>query len=363
MTENVTTLDRTVRPTELRVLHIVSYADATFFREQIDELEARGVTCDVVSGIPSEDRIDWKRITDRLDLSVSDWVTSFQGHNIGYYAYNAATCYPKLLSTSMHHDYDLVHVNSGLMAPFGFLQFEKPIVISFWGSDLLGDYLANLFPHIARLCARYSDANIVMSDEMAAELEGTDCHVIPHGVDLEKFHPIDREQAIKHTDWNENEVNVLFPYSSSREEKNVDLARAVATAVDERLDDTVSFNVISGVPHEEMPAYMNAADVMLLTSDHEGFPNTVKEAMACNLPIVSRDVGDFKDRMRPVEHTYVCNSFEELVDRTEAVLRVNERSNGRRHIRDLGKERMGEQLLDVYDTVISEHYRHRSDGK
>lgn len=356
MAEHATTLDRSVHPSELHVLHIVSYADATFFREQIDELEARGVTCDVVAGVPSRQTGERERIEDRFDLPVSlpERLASLKGHNVGYYTYNATKCYPKLLSRSVGHDYDLVHVNSGLMAPFGFLQPERPVVISFWGSDLLGDYLAGFFPYVSRFCARRSDANIVMSHEMAAELEDTDCYVIPHGTDLEKFRPIDYRRAIERADWNADELNILFPYSPNRGEKNADLARAVAEEVDRRIDGRVAFNIVSGVPHEEMPFYMNAADVMLVTSDHEGFPNTVKEAMACNLPIVSRDIGDFEDRVRPVEHTHVCDSFEELVERTVDVLRANDRSNGRPYIRDVGKERMGEQLLEVYDAVLPE---------
>ncbi len=40
---------------------------------------------------------------------------------------------------------------------------------------------------------------------------------------------------------------------------------------------------------------MKASDVLLLTSYWEGSPNVIKESMACNLPIISVDVGDVKE--------------------------------------------------------------------
>ena len=356
MSEHIQAVERFARPTELRILHVVSFEDAAFFREQIDELESRGITCDVVAGVPSDDGSERDGKFGLLS-SLLKRFTPPSGHNVRFYAYNASRCYPKLLSTTLQNEYDLIHVNSGLMAPFGLLQPQKPVFISFWGSDLLGGYMGGLFPHVSKLCARFSHANIVMSQEMADELNGTDCYVIPHGVDTDKFRPMDRETAIERVGWNEEQRNVLFPYNPKREEKNVDMARAVVAEVNERMDTDVSLQVVYTVPHEEMPFYMNGADLMLVTSDHEGFPNTVKEALACNLPIVSRDVGDVEMRLRAVENTYVCTSFEELVDRTEAVLRSNRRSDGRSHIRDLGKEHMGERLLEVYDDVVSEYRR------
>ena len=46
--------------------------------------------------------------------------------------------------------------------------------------------------------------------------------------------------------------------------------------------------------HARMPDYYRAADCMLLTSDSEGSPNVVKEALACGVPVVSVDAGDVR---------------------------------------------------------------------
>jgi len=47
--------------------------------------------------------------------------------------------------------------------------------------------------------------------------------------------------------------------------------------------------------HEEnIPAFLKKCDLLVLTSEHEGFPNVILEGMAANLPIVTSDVGDHK---------------------------------------------------------------------
>ena len=45
---------------------------------------------------------------------------------------------------------------------------------------------------------------------------------------------------------------------------------------------------------------MNACDALLFVSMYEGSPNIVKEALACNLPIVSVAVGDVAERLEGV---------------------------------------------------------------
>ena len=46
---------------------------------------------------------------------------------------------------------------------------------------------------------------------------------------------------------------------------------------------------------DQLVKYYNSVDCLILTSFHEGSPNVIKEAMACNLPIVSTKVGDVEE--------------------------------------------------------------------
>jgi glycosyltransferase involved in cell wall biosynthesis len=107
--------------------------------------------------------------------------------------------------------------------------------------------------------------------------------------------------------------------------------------------------VFSGVPPQEMPTYYNAADVLLCASRQEGSPNVVKEALACNLPVVSTCVGDVADRLAGVEPSRLvqreaCQIAKALVD----ILSEHRRSNGRRKVLALNLEDTARRVLEVY---------------
>jgi glycosyltransferase involved in cell wall biosynthesis len=227
-------------------------------------------------------------------------------------------------------------------------QSRLPVVMSLWGTDLYGP-----FGWVSKACAPFCDAVVVMSEEMAAEFD-RDCDVIPHGVDLNRFQPAPREQARQAVGWNEDDYYVLFPYRPGREVKNYPLAERVVAAVDDILSQNVRIETISGAPQDRFIQYLNAADCMLLTSNREGSPNVVKEALACNLPVVSVDVGDVSERLDGVEPSVVCDSEAALVGAVHDVLRQQERSNGREHVQTLSLERMGHQLRSVYERVLDE---------
>ena len=65
---------------------------------------------------------------------------------------------------------------------------------------------------------------------------------------------------------------------------------------------------LRGYKHNEVPILLNAIDVLLMTSHHEGSPMIIKEALACNTPIVSLDVGDVKERLMNIEGCYVIKN-------------------------------------------------------
>ena len=97
---------------------------------------------------------------------------------------------------------------------------------------------------------------------------------------------------------------------------------------------------------------MNAADVLLLTSRREGSPNSVKEAMACNLPVVSVDVGDVDERLADVEPSAVHTDDSELVASLAEIIRRSERSNGREHIGEISQTAQIDRLVGVYQRAL-----------
>lgn len=308
----------------MKVLNLVTNADAQFFQQQVATLDALGVTGRTV-GVPGD-----RRTTDEATDARSP---------LDYLRF-----YPRVLRRALD-GYDVVHANYGLTAPAALAQPTRPVVLSFWGSDLHGRV-----GWLSRRCARLADAVVVMSEEMAATLD-VDSHVIPHGVDLARFRPMPQRVARREVGWDQSATHVLFPYSKGRTVKDYPRAEAAVAAARERLDGDVVLHTLFDVPHDRMPLYLNAADALLLTSTHEGSPNSVKEAMACNLPVVSTDVGDVATLLESVTPSHVCESDAELVEGLVDVLDRPAPSDGRDHVEPYGLARMGERLLGVYESV------------
>lgn len=325
----------------MKVLQITG-SGMEFFHEQVRILGEMGVDCDVRY---SHDLRGKHRDDGPLRV--------ISGHNPLYYAVRASSLYPKILRASLTEEYDVVHVNSGMVAPMGLLQPQRPVVLTLWGDDLLGDRLAGFQPEITKFCARHSDRVIVRSQEMRDALP-CDAAIVPSGVDMSKFRPLDRDEARDAVGWDRGVRHVLFPYPSQREKKRYPVAKRTVEAVDRSFDGRVRLQQVYDADHDEMPLYYNAADVLLLPSLREGSPNTVKEAMACNLPVVSTDVGDVRERLGPVANSYVCSDDSELVDALLAVLESGGRSDGRDHVAEVGLQRMGERIVDMYESLLEE---------
>ncbi|MFD1588399.1 glycosyltransferase family 4 protein [Halorientalis brevis] len=321
---------RTDTQTSLRVLNLVTNVDSTFYNQQIETLEAQGVSTETLP-VPGENKSESTEKNETATRSVWDY----------------ARYLPAVMSEASS-SYDLLHANYGLTAPAALVQRKLPVVLSLWGSDLMGEY-----GWMTKRCVPFADAVIVMSERMAAELD-RDCYVIPHGLKLDQFQPQPQREAQTELGWPPDVKHVVFPYPPKRTVKNFPRAKRVFQTAAERFDGPVELHTITGVDHSDMPTYLNAADVMLLTSHREGSPNTVKEALACNLPVVATDVGDVPERLDGVTHSTVGQTDRELVDGLVAALEADERSNGREHVQDLTIERMGERIRGVYRDVLAE---------
>ncbi|MHB9286499.1 glycosyltransferase [Halobacteriales archaeon Cl-PHB] len=305
----------------MRVLCLVTNPAAPFFQQQVASLEARGVTCDVLSPTGDHSPGDSRSLAGYVRLAVATLRESSS-------------------------EYDLVHANYGLTAPAALAQVRLPVVLSLWGSDLHGR-----FGLASRTFARACDEVIVMTPEMASQLDRA-CHIIPHGVDFEVFRPIDRQTARETVGWPTDSRHVLFPYDPAREVKNYPLAADVVAAVADRFDETVDLRTVDDVPHGQMVHYLNAADALLLTSEREGSPNIVKEALACNVPVVSTDVGDVAFRLAGVSPSAACLSRDALVDALATVLRTDCRSDGRSSVRELSTEHTAARIEGVYRKAV-----------
>jgi teichuronic acid biosynthesis glycosyltransferase TuaC len=109
---------------------------------------------------------------------------------------------------------------------------------------------------------------------------------------------------------------------------------------------------VSRVPHAQVPTYLNAAHALILPSDHEGSPVVIKEAMACNLPIVSVDVGDVAQVIGGVDGCYLAErTVEDLAAKLELAL-AHEHSAGRAAIQHLQTSGEARAILALYEELV-----------
>jgi glycosyltransferase involved in cell wall biosynthesis len=246
-------------------------------------------------------------------------------------------------------------------------------VVSFCGSDLLGEPLAPALRRLrlrlgvaaSRRAARRADAVIVKSEALAQALPASvvaraGFRVIPNGVDLSLFRPIDSEPCRQALGWAPGTRHVLFPADPARQLKRFPLARGAVDRV-RALGLPVELHALGGVSHRDMPTWLNASDCVILTSTHEGSPNVVKEALACNRPIVSVDVGDVRQRIEGVRHCFVTAATEaDLADGLRRALTdeaAGGAEEGRRRVEDLSLTRIAERIARAYAREGEEDWR------
>jgi glycosyltransferase involved in cell wall biosynthesis len=116
--------------------------------------------------------------------------------------------------------------------------------------------------------------------------------------------------------------------------------------------------VVYNKTHEEILSEILQTDILLLTSRWEGSPNIIKEAMACNRPIVATDVGDIRWLFGNEPGHYICDfDPQDIAAKIEQALDFNDkngRTNGRNRIIELGLDSISiaKKLESVYNEVL-----------
>jgi glycosyltransferase involved in cell wall biosynthesis len=257
--------------------------------------------------------------------------------------------------------YDIIHAHHGQSGLIALCQRSCPVVVTYHGSDLQGirarsgswTPLGFILRGISHFVAHFASEVIVVSENLNRYLPQRSYHVIPAGIDTELFSPMPQREARLALKLPLNEKLVLFVGNPERAVKRYGLARNAVDIVTRFLP--VKLVLANGVPHEKMPLYMNACDGLLVTSANEGSPNAVKEALSCNLPVVSVDVGDLRQRIGSIPGCMVCNDDrpETIADALKHVLERGERVNGRDSVRALDERFLAQQVITVYKEVLA----------
>jgi len=246
--------------------------------------------------------------------------------------------------------YDLVHAHYGLSAIAASFAGSFPIVASLMGSDI---FMSSVLRSAIRIFYRYRWSITIVKTSQMRELSGlSNAEVIPNGVDLKRFKPLPVSEARNYLGLPLRKKLILFNSSPYRQEKNSGLA---VDAVSMLGDIDLELKYLYDIPNTEVYYYLNASDVLLLTSKWEGSANVIKEAMACNCPVVATDVGDVRLVTGNLPGCFIT-SFEvsDVADKVRKALEFGRRTDGRDRIIKLhiDAESIAARIKSLYEQII-----------
>jgi glycosyltransferase involved in cell wall biosynthesis len=247
--------------------------------------------------------------------------------------------------------FDVVHAHHGLGGwTARMLGGHAPLVVTFHGTDLEHPKVGPLSRRLARRAALPAT---VSADLARRQLPGAGrslrVGVLPTGIDLERFRPIARAEARAELGLRPDGRYLLFPADPARAEKRHDRAGELARAVGAEL---LSYDA---TPPERVPLYVNAAAAVVVTSEREGFGLAALEALACDVPVLSTNVGIAPLALAGIEGA-LCAPFDLGRWREMAERHLNAadpRVTGRARAALFGRDRMARRVLQAYGDVAN----------
>lgn len=243
--------------------------------------------------------------------------------------------------------YDIIHAHGGHIGFIANFQRKIPVVTTYHGSDI--NYFTNRLVSIISIL--FSRMNIFVSKKLFDKVKWNfNASIVPCGVDLELFIPLEKEYCRRELGYDSDEKIILFAGNQDVKVKNFALAESAIKQIgkDVKLVELRNFN------RNQMNLLLNAADLLLLTSFSEGSPQIIKEALACNCPIVATDVGDIKEMISEIDGCYITNfNKEEVVDNIRLALQFNRRTNGREAVTQLDNSLIARKILEIYYRILS----------
>lgn len=272
-----------------------------------------------------------------------------------FWRYISATL--QVFGRTLSGRYDVVHGHYGLWCLVARMQWTTPVVAAFLGDDLLGTVTgegrhskkSKLVVRVSQWLCHHVDAVTVKTEQMKKASLINNALVIPDGINFELFKPIPREEARTALGWDQDGYYVVFANNPAIPVKNFALAQAAIQCLQDR-GLAVELKVANGLPQSTVVQYINASNALILSSVAEGSPNVVREAMACNVPVVATDVGDVAHVLANTDGCSTCpHDANVLADGLEKALRHSERTTGRADTAHLDSRTLVHQVVAMYD--------------
>lgn len=261
---------------------------------------------------------------------------------------------------------DVIHCHYGY-TPLAAAFLRTPYLVTLCGDDVNGEsdgkggitFKSRLGVLVTQLLAVGAARVLVKSEAMRTRLwpwSRDKADLLPNGVDEALFFPLPQAAARQRLGI-ATDVTVLgFVNSKRQRTKRLDLATATRDALTRR-GRRAQLLVAEDVPPEEMPWYYRASDCLLMTSDLEGSPNAVKEALACGVPVVSVPVGNVPELIDAPERGCIAPRDPELLaDAVEQVLRSRSSARSSLLPEALLASSVARRLIGIYQRVCVQQH-------
>lgn len=258
------------------------------------------------------------------------------------------SCLKKLLTQLKSQSYHCVHAHVAMSGLLANLQRRVPVITTFHGSDINVPVLRG----VSFLVELLSRRTIYISQQLIEKAVCTSTHsrnIIPCGVDFELFKPGQKQQSREVLGLSQQKRYVLFSSNFATAVKNYPLAKA---AIDLLQDETIELLELKNYTRLEVALLLTAVDVALMTSFSEGSPQFIKEALACNCPVVSTDVGDVRLVMGTIAGCYITSYRPtDVAEKISKVLNNRNPITARQHIKHLDSWLIAKRVLTVYRQI------------
>ncbi|MGI8712985.1 MAG: glycosyltransferase [Solirubrobacteraceae bacterium] len=264
----------------------------------------------------------------------------------GYRAYTGAARGLRAGGRERHERFDVVHAHFGLTSWPARIVPATVHAVTLHGTDLAHPRSRPVT--LAGLAL--NDLVGVVSPALAGELprwaRRRRVRVLPCGVDLHRFQPIDRTWARTELGLDPDGRYLLFPSDPRRAEKRHDLARLAA-------GDTPLLT-LGNVAPDRVPLWVNAANAVLIPSDREGFGLAVLEALACDVPVLATPVGIAPEVLAGVPGD-LCAPFDRHAWQRTLKPHLNQRDPrvpGRARAQPYSSDAMATRVLDAWRALL-----------
>lgn len=251
-----------------------------------------------------------------------------------------------------HFKPDIIHAHYGLSGITAVLQNKVPVIITFHNGETLSwpvNFISSLFSlrakHVIYVAQHIYDKCIFKRKDRYS--------ILPCGVNLDDCQITEFNQARKELGFDPNKKYILFGGAFDNLRKNYPLLKEAIALLDNK--DQIVCLEMKGLSRQQITKLMCACDVFALPSKSEGSPQALKEAMACNCPIIATDIADISHLLGNQSGHYLC-TFEahDIATKIKEAINFGGRTKGRERIMELGLDNINvaTKLVEIYKTLL-----------